>query len=116
MRFEKFSFGSIQIDGKTYEYDLIIDRGGIRKRHKKPSKKFRERFGHTPLSLEEKIPWRCHRLVIGTGTYGRLPVVEELKQEAQRRKIELLILPTQEAIQELRHDLKGANAVLHLTC
>lgn len=54
--------------------------------------------------------------MIGTGTYGRLPVVEELKQEAQRRKIELLILPTQEAIQELRRDLNGANAVLHLTC
>jgi hypothetical protein len=51
----------------------------IRKRHKKPSKWLREQFGHTPLSVEEKIPWRCRRLVIGTGTYGRLPVMEELK-------------------------------------
>ena len=116
MSFEKFSFGSIQIDGKTFEYDVVIDRGSIRKRDKKPSKKFRERFGHTTLSLDERIPWGCQRLVIGTGRYGRLPVMEDLKQEAQRRKVELLILPTQEAIQELRHGLKGANAVLHLTC
>lgn len=116
MRFGKFSFGSIQINGRMYEEDVIIDRGVIRKRHKKPSKKFREQFGHTPLSLEERIPWRCQRLVIGTGTFGRLPVMEELKEEAHRRKIELLLLPTQEAIEELRHGLKDANAILHLTC
>jgi hypothetical protein len=116
MRFEKFSFGSIQIDGRTYEHDIIVDRGLIRKRDKKPSKKFREQFGHTPLSVEEKIPWKCRRLVIGTGAYGRLPVMEELKEEAQRRKIELLLLPTEEAIRALRKGLNDANAVLHLTC
>jgi hypothetical protein len=44
----------------------VIDRGRIRKRKKKPSKRFRDRFGHTPLSIEEEIPWKCRRLVIGT--------------------------------------------------
>ena len=93
MRFEKFSFGSIRIDGITYEHDVVIDQGKVGKRKKKPSKKFRETFGHTPLSVKEKIPWKCRRLVIGTGT-GALPVMKEVKQEAKRRKIELLILPT----------------------
>ena len=37
--------------------------------------------------------------MIGTGT-GALPVMEEVKREAQRRKIKLIILPTLEAIQE----------------
>jgi hypothetical protein len=46
MRFDKFSFGSIRIDGSTYEHDVIIDRGEIRRRKKRPSKKFREQFGH----------------------------------------------------------------------
>jgi len=41
MPFDKFSFSSIQIDGSTYEHDVIIDRGEIRKRKKKASKKFR---------------------------------------------------------------------------
>jgi hypothetical protein len=68
IRFQKFSFGSIRIDGTTYEHDVVIDRGKIRKRKKKPSKKFREAFGHTPISIEEQIPWECKRLVIGTGT------------------------------------------------
>jgi hypothetical protein len=66
VRFEAFSFGSIRIDGVTYEHDVVIDQGNIRKRKKKPSRKFRDQFGHTPLSVEEKIPWDCRRLVIGT--------------------------------------------------
>jgi hypothetical protein len=80
----------------TYDHDVVIDRGEVRKRNKKPSKKFREPFGHTPLSLEEEIPWKCRRLMIGTGS-GGLPVVGEVKREAKRRKINLLILPTVEA-------------------
>ena len=72
MHFENFTFGSIQIDGTTYEHDVVVDRGEIIKRKKKPSKKFRDEFGHTPLSVEEKIPWKCRQLVIGTGAYGKL--------------------------------------------
>jgi hypothetical protein len=62
MHFEAFSFGSIRIDGRTYEHDVVIDRGHIGKRKKKPSKKFRDAFGHTPLSVGEDIPWKCRRL------------------------------------------------------
>jgi hypothetical protein len=115
LRFEAFSFGSICIDGTTYEHDVVIDRGEIRKRKKKPSKKFREKFGHTPLSLEEDIPWKCRRLVIGTGG-GALPVMEEVKQEALRREIELTILPTAEAIKSLQENSVHTNAILHITC
>jgi len=86
MRFEAFSFGSIRIDGITYNHDVIIDRGEVHKRKKKASKRFRDDFGHTPLSVEERIPWKCRSLVIGTGT-GALPVMDEVKQEARRRKI-----------------------------
>ena len=116
MRFDKFSFGSIQIDGSTYEHDVVIDRGEILKRKRKHSKKFRDEFGHTPLSVEEKIPWKCQRLVVGTGAHGGLPVMEEVKEEAQRRKIELLVLPTTEAIKALQPGANDTNAVLHVTC
>lgn len=43
--------------------------------------------------MEEEIPWKCRRLVIGTGT-GALPIMEEVKKEAKRRKIKLVVLPT----------------------
>ena len=115
MRFEKLSFGSIRIDGVTHEHDVVIDRGTVRKRKKKPSKQFRETFGHTPLSVEEKIPWKCQRLVIGTGT-GALPVMKEVKREAQRRKVKLLLLPTAQAIKTLKQNPNKTNAILHVTC
>ena len=100
MKFQQFSFGQIRIDGIEYGYDVVIDRGKVGKRKKKASKKFREAFGHTPLSLEEKIPWKCRRLVVGTGE-GALPVMDEVKREAERRKVELIILPTEEAMKLL---------------
>ena len=109
------SFGSIRIDGTTYNHDVVIDRGAVRRRKKKPSKEFRDAFGHTPLSLKEAIPWKCRRLVIGTGT-GALPVMDEVKGEAKRRKIKLVILPTKEAIQEFTKEAATTNAILHVTC
>ena len=115
MHIDKFSFGALRIDGSTYEQDLVIDRGEIRKRKKTPSKKFRGEFRHTPLSIEEEIPWKCHRLVIGTGAYGRLPVMKEVKREAERRHVELVIVPTNEAIRLIQRE-SAANAILHVTC
>jgi hypothetical protein len=106
---------SIRIDGTIYEHDVVIDGGRIRKRKKKPSKRFRDAFGHTPLSVEEEIPWKCRRLVIGTGT-GALPVMEEVKQEAKRRKINLVVLPTAKAIEALKKEPDKTNAILHVTC
>ena len=29
MDFEKFTFGSIRIDGTTYDHDVVIDRGEV---------------------------------------------------------------------------------------
>jgi hypothetical protein len=116
MRFQDFSFGSMRIDGITHEHDVVIDRGKVRKRRKKASKRFRDTFGHTPLSVEEDIPWKCRRLVVGTGAYGALPVMEEVKQVAAQRKVELVIVPTAKAIETLNQDPEKTNAILHVTC
>jgi hypothetical protein len=116
MRFGRFVFGSIEVDGTTYEHDLVIDRGDIRKRRKGPSKVLRSRCGHTPLSVDEDIPWDCRRLVIGSGAAGALPVVDEVAEEAARRGIQLIVVPTSEAIEELERAEADTNAILHVTC
>src|SRR5207245_3408327 len=99
MRFGKFEFGCIEINGKSYEHDVVIDRGRIRKRKKKPSKSFRSSFGHTPLSNAEDIPWACRRLVVGTGANGARQVMEDVKREAEARQVELLVFQTAQAIE-----------------
>jgi hypothetical protein len=116
MRFGRFRFGSIQIDDTLYEHDVVIDGGRIRKRKKKPSKSFRGSFGHTPLSNAEDIPWVCRQLVVGTGANGALPVMEDVKREARARHVELVVLPTAQAIEELAKGSNDMNAILHVTC
>ena len=116
MRVDQFSFGSIRIDGVTYEHDVVIASGQVRTRKKKLSRAFRDAYGHTPLSIEENIPWDCRRLVIGTGAAGALPVMDEVKHEAVRRNVELVAVPTTEAIRAIQGDLEGTNAILHVTC
>jgi hypothetical protein len=116
VQIDKFSFGLIRIDGVTYEQDVVVDRGDVRLRKKKPSKQFRAEYGHTPLSMEEKIPWKCRRLVVGTGADGALPVMPEVRDEAKRRGVELVALPTAKAIEALRRGDGDTNAVLHITC
>ena len=116
MRFTGYCFGSIKVDGVTYGHDLVIDRGKVRKRKKAASRKFRDAYGHTPLSAAEDIPWRCRRLVIGTGAHGALPVLQDVRDEARRRKVDLVLLPTEQAAAALTKAGAGTNAILHLTC
>ena len=116
MRIDEFAFGSIRIDGVDYEYDVVIARGRVRRRKKKASKPFRDAFGHTPLSVQEDIPWDCRRLVVGTGASGALPVMDEVTAEAARREVTLLTVPTREAIRVLETEPEDTNAILHVTC
>jgi hypothetical protein len=116
MRIDQFTFGSVRIDGEMYPHDVVVDRGRARKRKKRLSKPYRSVFGHTPLSVDEDIPWNCRRLVVGTGANGALPVMDQVKKEAARRGVELITLPTPEAIRELNTESTETNAILHVTC
>ncbi|MGZ4133266.1 MAG: hypothetical protein ACXVWF_09475 [Actinomycetota bacterium] len=116
MRFGRYVFGSLEIDGQTYDHDVVIEDGRIRKRKKGPSKELRSRYGHTPLTAAEDIPWDCRRLVLGSGYDGALPVQEDLAEEARERGVDLVVVPTAEAIELLGRDMRDTNAILHVTC
>jgi len=111
------SFGVIEIDGKRFEHDVVIQHGNVTKRRKGPSKPLRDQYRHTPLSEHEEIPWSSDRLIIGTGYYGDLPVTADLREEARRRKVELIERPTEQAC-ELLATLEDdqITAILHVTC
>ena len=91
------TFGEIQINGERYRCDVVIEGGRIRRRRKGPSKPLRDRFGHTPLSVAEDIPWGGQRLIVGTGAGGALPVAPEVYEEGARRGIAIEALPTRDA-------------------
>jgi hypothetical protein len=116
MELGRYEFGEIEIDGVTYEHDVVVDHGRIRKRKKGPSKALRAGLGHTPLSVAESLPWGCRRLVVGSGADGALPVLPEVLDEATRRGVELVVVPTVDAIELLRDEDPATNAILHVTC
>jgi hypothetical protein len=110
-------FGSIEVGGREYRHDIVIDRGAVRKRSKKPSKPYRDKFGHTPISAAEEIPWGGPRLIIGTGAYGALPIMPEVVEEAGRRHVDLVAVPTEQACQLISGlNPQDVRAVLHVTC
>jgi hypothetical protein len=116
MRATLVGFGVVEIDGRRYERDVIIDGGRVERRRKKASRPLRDRYGHTPLSLLEPIPWRS-RLIVGTGVDGALPIDGDVLAEAARRGVDLVAVPTAEACR-LLSDADGTTtaAILHVTC
>ncbi len=117
MKARLVEFGLLEIDGAQFDRDVVIVHGRVRKRAKKASKPLRDRYGHTPLSLLEPIPWDCRTLVVGTGAEGALPIEPDVVAEARQRGVELVAVPTDEACALLLEaDLATTNAILHVTC
>jgi hypothetical protein len=117
MHVDSYEFGRITIDGVSYDHDLVIEHGIVRKRRKGPSKPRRTEFGHTPLTAAEKIPWEGGRLWIGTGVSGNLPVTSDLREEARRRGVMLLEKPTPQLVRLINKGLPAdTNMILHVTC
>ena len=65
----------------------------------------------------EEIPWGGPRVIIGTGAHGALPIMAEVVEEAERRHVDLVAVPTEQACR-LISDLtpREVRAVLHVTC
>ena len=111
------AFGLIEIGGRQFEHDVVVEGGVVRRRKKGRSKAYRDRYGHTPLSPDEAIPWSARRLIIGTGVSGQLPIMPELYEEARRRGVEIVAESTDVACRLLEAaDPRDVAAVLHVTC
>ena len=117
MEAKLIAFGEIEIDGERYDHDVVIEAGKVSTRAKKASKSFRSEYGHTPLSVEEEIPWGGNQLIVGTGMYGSLPIMPQVREEAKRREIEIVAMPTEDVCCLLRkRKRKDTYAILHITC
>jgi len=111
------AFGEVEVEGESYTHDIVIDAGTVSKRVKKASKAYRAQFGHTPLSEKERIPWGGTRLIVGTGESGSLPIMPGVWKEAERRGVEIVAAPTEEALRLLGDlEAKDVHAIVHVTC
>jgi len=117
MKARFISFGRLELDGEVFDRDVVVAHGEVRKRKKGPSKHHRGGYGHTPLSVDEDIPWSARRLIVGTGADGQLPVMDGVYEEARRRGVKLVALPTADACKLLNKTAdEDVAAILHVTC
>ena len=56
MKARLVKFGVMEVEGKRYTHDVVIEGGKVRKRKKGPSKQFREAFAIRRFRLRKKFP------------------------------------------------------------
>lgn len=107
-------FGSITIDGRVYEHDVIVTWDG---KIKAAETETRHSIGTKELS--QLILERPDIIVIGTGQNSLMKISPEVAKIADEKKLKIIEKPTQEAVKEfseLAHLGKKVVAYLHLTC
>jgi hypothetical protein len=115
---EATAFGSITIDGRRIEHDVIVRlNGSVEKRKKRLSKKV---YGtsHT-ISLEEirsVYEKGAEQLIIGTGQYHTMRLSEEAQAYLEKRHCRTTLAATPEAVR-LWNTAKGkVIGLFHVTC
>src|ERR1700745_181944 len=79
MKIESTTFGTITIDGKTYEHDVVVRLSGeVVKRKKRLSKKL---YGTSHVLSEDEARFLfekgCDQIVIGSGQFGNVHLSPE---------------------------------------
>jgi hypothetical protein len=118
MEIENTTFGTITIDGKTYEHDVVIRLSGeVVKRKKKLSKKY---YGtsHVISKDEAKFVFEkgCQQLVIGSGQMGNVRLSPEAETYFAKKDCKVLLQPTPEAIHMFNKSHANKIGLFHVTC
>ena len=121
--FEKTGFGYVIINGRRYDHDVIVvSDGTIMKRRKELSKEYRELYDHTPFSRREAefiLKFNPEVVVIATGWYGNLPLMDDALRLLKNSGVVLIIGKTPKMLSKL-NELFSSNrkvvAVIHVTC
>jgi len=114
LKVESYGFGRIRIDGKTYHEDLIILPDRV-------IESWRRARGHELRldDLKDVLEADIDCLVIGTGYYGMVKVLDEVAEYFEKKDVEVVIKPTREACEAYNERVdagKRAALALHLTC
>ena len=118
MTIENTEFGSITIDGETYDYDVIIRLGGkVEKRKKKLSK---EKYGTSHIISKDEAKFiyedGCEILIVGAGQEGNVRLSPEAGDYFNKKGCKVLARPTREAIQSFNESHARKIGLMHVIC
>ena len=118
MQIKGTSFGSITIDGKTYDHDVVIRLdGAIAKRKKKLSKKL---YGTSHVVSEDEAKFVFENgselLVLGSGQEGNMRLSPEAETYLTKKGCKVVIQPTPEALRVFNNARGKKIGLFHVTC
>lgn len=118
MKIEGTQFGSVTIDGKTYEHDVVIRLSGkVIKRKKKLSKR---EYGTSHIISKEEAKFvyekGCRELILGTGQYDNVRLSEEAAAYFSKKDCKVVAQPTPSAIQTFNGSESQKVGLFHVTC
>lgn len=111
---EEYGFGTMTVTGESHRNDLkIIDNQIVGN--------WWRREGHAlyPEDIDDILYSAAEVLVVGTGAYGNMRITEEASKAIKGREIELVAVPTKEAVtifNTLHGQGKRVAGAFHLTC
>ncbi len=114
-RIKNYEFGRVTIDDTQYRSDVIVYPDNV-------DDSWWRSEGHklVPVDLPTLTYNKPEILIIGQGKFGFMKVTEEFKTYAKKLKVELIVEPTEVAIEKYNQlwqtGRKNIIAALHLTC
>ena len=117
-RIDRTQFGSVTIDGKVYEHDVLIRLSGQIKKRKKKLSKAVYGTSHTISLAEAEHLYQdgVERLLIGAGQEGRVALSEEAAAYFARNRCRVELLPTPEVIPVWNQAEGAVIGLVHVTC
>ncbi len=118
MEIERTTFGTITIDGTTYDHDVVIRLSGeVVKRKKKLSKKY---YGTSHILSKDEAKFvfedGCDELIVGSGQMDNVRLSPEAEAYLAKRRCRVLLLPTPEAIRAFNASPRNKIGLFHVTC
>lgn len=114
MSVESYSFGSMTVNGKKYNSDIIVYPDRV-------SSKWWRRNGHylAPEDLDEVFDYRPDIVVVGQGAYGAMKIPDDTQKRMKEEGIELIAADTGTSVKRFNQELEKGRKVVgafHLTC
>lgn len=111
-------FGSITINGKTFDHDVVIRLSGeIIKRKKKLSKRVTG-TSHMVSAAEAEYVYEtgCKTVIVGSGQQGVLRLSDEALAVFRHQDCEVIVQPTPDAVQRFNATAGPKIGLFHVTC
>jgi len=113
---ENTTFGTITMDGTTYEHDVVVRLSGeVVKPKKKLSKKY---YGTSHILSKDEAKFvfekGCEQLIVGSGQIGNVRLSPEAEPFSRKRTVRLQLTP--EAIRVFNRSTAKKIGLFHVTC